>query len=99
MLKSRMNKDIRNSIMQLAAASSVGIAMVLAIFGCLYLGIYLDRKFDTGNFFKVLLLFMGIAAGFRNLYVLIKRYFPNEKPVIKSLKSEQHRKRPHPETN
>ncbi|NTW07332.1 MAG: AtpZ/AtpI family protein [Syntrophaceae bacterium] len=85
--------------MQLAAASSVGIAMVLAIFGCLYLGIYLDRKFDTGNFFKVLLLFMGIAAGFRNLYVLIKRYFPNEKPVIKSLKSEQHRKRPHPEKN
>ncbi|MEN6332012.1 MAG: AtpZ/AtpI family protein [Smithella sp.] len=94
-----MNKDIRNSVMQLAAASSVGIAMVLAIFGCLYLGIYLDRKFDTGNFFKVLLLFMGIAAGFRNLYVLIKRYFPNEKPVIKSLKSEQHRKRPHPEKN
>ncbi|MEQ8213420.1 MAG: AtpZ/AtpI family protein, partial [Smithellaceae bacterium] len=66
-----MNKDIRNSIMQLAAASSVGIAMVLAIFGCLYIGIYLDNKFDTGNFFKVLLLFMGIVAGFRNLYVLI----------------------------
>jgi ATP synthase protein I len=85
--------------MQLAAASSVGIAMVLAIFGCLYLGVYLDRKFDTGNVFKVLFLFMGIAAGFRNLYVLIKRYFPNEKPVIKSLKSEPHRKRPYPEKN
>jgi len=94
-----MNKDIRNSVMQLAAASSVGIAMVLAIFGCLYIGIYLDNKFDTGNFFKTLLLFMGIVAGFRNLYVLIKRYFPNEKPVITSLKSEQHRKRPHPEKN
>jgi ATP synthase protein I len=94
-----MNKDIRDSVMQLAAASSVGIAMVLAIFGCLYLGVYLDRKFDTGNVFKVLFLFMGIAAGFRNLYVLIKRYFPNEKPVIKSLKSEPHRKRPYPEKN
>jgi ATP synthase protein I len=94
-----MNKDIRDSVMQLAAASSVGIAMVLAIFGCLYLGIYLDRKFDTGNVFKVLFLFLGIAAGFRNLYVLIKRYFPNEKPVIKSLKSEPHRKRPYPEKN
>ena len=94
-----MNKDIRDSVMQLALASSVGIAMVLAIFGCLYLGVYLDRKFDTGNVFKVLFLFMGIAAGFRNLYVLIKRYFPNEKPVIKSLKSEPHRKRPYPEKN
>ena len=94
-----MDKDIRNSAIQMAYASSIGIAMVLAIFGCLYIGIYLDNKFDTGNFFKVLLLFMGIVAGFRNLYVLIKRYFPNEKPVITSLKSEQHRKRPHPETN
>lgn len=99
MLKVAMNKDIRNSVMQLAAASSVGIAMVLAIFGCLYVGIYLDRKFNTGNVFTVIFLFMGVAAGFRNLYVLIKRYFPNEEPIIKSLKSEPHRKRPCPEKN
>lgn len=94
-----MNKDLRNSIMQMAAVSSVGIAMAIAIFGCLYLGIFLDRKFNTGNFFTVTLLFLGIASGFRNLYVLIKRYFPNEEPIIKSLKSESHRKRPDPEKN
>jgi len=94
-----MNKDIRNSVIQLGLASSVGIAMVLAIFGCLYVGIYLDRKFNTGNVFKTLFLFLGIASGFRNLYVLIKKNFPDEKPVIKSLKREPHRKRPYPEKN
>ncbi len=94
-----MNKDLRNSIMQMAAVSSVGIAMAIAIFGCLYLGIFLDRKFNTGNFFTVTFLLLGIASGFRNLYVLIKRYFPNEEPIIKSLKSEPHRKRPDPEKN
>ncbi len=94
-----MNKDLRNSIMQMAAVSSIGIAMAIAIFGCLYLGIFLDRKFNTGNFFTVVFLLLGIASGFRNLYVLIKRYFPNEEPIIKSLKSEPHRKRPDPEKN
>ena len=94
-----MNNDIRNSALQMAYASSIGIAMVLAIFGCLLLGVYLDRKFDSGNVFTLLLLVIGIGAGFRNLYVLIKRNFPDEEPIIKSLKSEPHRKRPYPETN
>jgi ATP synthase protein I len=95
----QMNKDLRNSAIQMAYASSVGIAMVLAIFGCLFLGVYLDRKFDSGNVFTFLLLLIGIAAGFRNIYVLIKKNFPDEEPIIKSLKSEQHRKRPDPEKN
>ncbi|MGV8058613.1 MAG: AtpZ/AtpI family protein [Smithellaceae bacterium] len=94
-----MNKDIRNSAMQMAYASSIGIAMVLAIFGCLLLGVYLDRKFDSGNVFTLLLLLVGISAGFRNMYVLIKKNFPDEEPIIKSLKSEPHRKRPYPEKN
>lgn len=94
-----MNNDIRNSAVQMAFASSIGIAMVIAIFGCLLLGVYLDRKFDSGNVFTLLLLVIGIGAGFRNLYVLIKRNFPNEEPIIKSLKSEPHRKRPSPEKN
>ncbi len=94
-----MNNDIRNSAIQMAFASSIGIAMVLAIFGCLLLGVYLDRKFDSGNAFTLLFLVIGIGAGFRNLYVLIKKNFPDEEPIIKSLKSEPHRKRPSPEKN
>jgi ATP synthase protein I len=94
-----MNNDIRNSAIQMAYASSIGIAMVLAIFGCLLLGVYLDRKFDSGNVFTLLLLVIGVSAGFRNLYVLIKKNFPDEEPIIKSLKSEPHRKRPTPKKN
>jgi ATP synthase protein I len=94
-----MNNDIRNSAIQMAYASSIGIAMVLAIFGCLLLGVYLDRKFDSGNVFTLLLLVIGVGAGFRNLYVLIKKNFQDEEPIIKSLKSEPHRKRPYPEKN
>lgn len=89
-----MDKDLQKHALQMAFASSIGIAMVLAIFGCLLLGNYLDRKFDSGHVFTVIFLMIGIAAGFRNIYVLIKKNFTDEEPIIKSLKSEPHRQRP-----
>jgi len=92
-----MDKETRRTAVQLAYASSVGIAMVFLIFGGLYLGVYLDRKFETVYVFTGLLLSIGIVAGFRNIYVLIKKICWDERPVIKYLKSEPHRKRPSPE--
>ncbi|OGP88550.1 MAG: hypothetical protein A2031_02710 [Deltaproteobacteria bacterium RBG_19FT_COMBO_43_11] len=94
-----MDQEIKKSAMQMAYASSIGIAMVVAIFGCLILGAYLDRKFDSGNVFTIIFLFIGIAAGFRNIYVLIKKYFTDEEQTIKSIKSEPHRQRPAPKKN
>ena len=90
-----MDNDTKKTAIQMAYASSIGIAMVILIFGGLYFGVYLDRKFETGYIFTVLLLLAGVIAGFRNIYVLIKK-IPDEKPLIKYLKSEPHRKRPPP---
>lgn len=81
---------------QMAYASSVGIAMVLAIFGCLFVGSWLDRKLGTAPYFTLLFLLIGIVAGFRNLYVLIRTYFKDEQSLITGVKSEAHRKRPPP---
>ncbi|MFA5321035.1 MAG: AtpZ/AtpI family protein [Smithella sp.] len=89
-----MDQETRKYAMQMAFASSIGIAMILAIFGCLLLGVYLDRKFDSGHVFSVIFLLIGIAAGFRNIYVLVEKNFTDEEQVIKSLKSEPHRQRP-----
>ena len=94
-----MDNETRKYAMQMAFASTIGIAMILAILGCLLLGVYLDRKFDSGNVFTVIFLIIGISAGFRNIYVLIKKNFKNEEQIIKSLKSEPHRQRPAPKKN
>ena len=91
-----MDKEAKQSAIQVAYASSIGIAMVLAIFGCLFLGTWLDRKLGTAPYFTLLLLLVGIVAGFRNMYVLMKRYFKDDKPIITCVKSEPHRKRPPP---
>jgi ATP synthase protein I len=91
-----MDKDTKKTAIQMAYASSVGIAMVLLIFGGLWLGVNLDEAYGTGYTFTIIFVLVGIIAGFRNLYVLVKKISRNEKPVIKYLKSEPHRKRPPP---
>ena len=91
-----MDKDTKKTAIQMAYASSVGIAMVILIFGGLWLGLKLDEAYETGYTFTIIFLMIGIIAGFRNLYVLVKKISRNEKPVIKYLKSEPHRKRPPP---
>ena len=91
-----MDKETRKYAMQMAFASSIGIAMVITVFGGLYLGSYLDRRLGTGNKFTLLFLLVGVAAGFKNIYAFVKRYFTDERPVIKCIKSEPHRKRPPP---
>ena len=46
-----MDKMDKKSLLQMGYASSIGIAMVLAIFGSLYFGIWLDKKLGTGSLF------------------------------------------------
>jgi ATP synthase protein I len=70
-----VDKETKKSAIRLAYASSIGIAMALAIFGCFFLGTWLDGQLGTEPYLTFLFLLIGIAAGFRNIYVLMKRYF------------------------
>lgn len=78
-----MDKETKQTAIQMARVSSIGIAMVIATFGCFYLGIWLDRQLETEPYLTLLFLLIGIAAGFRNMYLLVKRYVKDDKPIIK----------------
>lgn len=92
-----MDEDNKSVWIQMGYASSVGFAMVLAIFGSIIIGTYLDRKFGTGHILTLLLMLIGVIVGFRNIYVLIKRNFPNnDEQLERNIKNEPHRKRPPP---
>jgi ATP synthase protein I len=82
-----MDKDTRKSLIQVANISSMGIALGVTIFGCFYIGLYLDRKLGTGYLFTFFFLLLGIFAGFKNIYGLIKRSLSDEKPVDKKAES------------
>jgi ATP synthase protein I len=77
-----MDKEAKQTLIQMAHVSTIGIAMVIAIFGCFYLGRWLDQQLETGPTLTLLFLLIGIAAGFRNMYLLVKRYIKKDKPKI-----------------
>ena len=53
--------------------SSVGISMVAASCIGLFIGITLDDWFGTKPWMTIIWLGIGIAAGFRNIYILTRR--------------------------
>lgn len=57
----------------LAQASSVGIAFAVAIVLGLAAGWWLDKKFDSAPICLLSGLFIGIAAGFKNLFTVAGR--------------------------
>lgn len=55
----------------LTLITQLGITMLTSIFLCMFLGLWIDQKFDTHFFIPFLLL--GIAGGFRGVYSLVKQ--------------------------
>ena len=68
-----MKKETRVWIRELAFYSSLGFSVSLSIFIGLGIGVYLDRRFDTSPWCMLIFLGFGIAAGFRNIGLAIKK--------------------------
>ncbi len=68
-----MSENKRDLLRTLGVVSSMGISFVLAIFIGVLIGRYLDKWFGTAPWFFFIFLFFGIAAGFRNLYIITNR--------------------------
>jgi ATP synthase protein I len=65
-----MSSNNRQLFQSLAMVSSMGISVVLAIAIGVWFGLTLDRWFGTKPWFFYIFLFIGIAAGFKNVYVI-----------------------------
>lgn len=58
---------------ELAYYSSIGFSVALSIFIGLGIGVWLDRRFDTSPWLTLIFLGLGIAAGYRNIGLAIKK--------------------------
>ena len=69
-----MKRETRRHLRELAYFSSLGISVALSIVIGLAIGVYLDRKvFHTTPWFTFIGLGLGIAAGYRNIGLAIKK--------------------------
>lgn len=62
-------KDNKRVVKSLAMISQVGISMIVSIFLCCMLGMFLQKYFGWPAF--VLMFILGALAGMRNAYLII----------------------------
>lgn len=61
----------------LVLISQLGFSMIVPILLCTYAGVWLEEKFSFP--FTIILIVLGILAGARNSYALIKKLNQTEK--------------------
>ncbi len=67
-----MDDNKKSLIKTLGLVSSMGISVALAIAIGVWIGLQLDKWLGTKYFFFIFL-FIGIAAGFRNIFIIAGR--------------------------
>ena len=67
------DEELKKQIKSLGFISSVGMAMAFSIALGALIGFYLDKYFDTKPWLFFIFLGFGIAAAFRNLYILYNK--------------------------
>ncbi len=70
----------KNVYQALTMVTQFGINMLVPIFLCSFIGIYIDKKIGT-SYWVIILFFVGALAGFRNVYMFAKKIY--------SMKSER----------
>ena len=68
-----MDEDLKKTIRTLGYVSTIGLAMALSIAIGALTGYYLDKWLGTDPWLSMIFLGLGIAAAFRNLYIMYKK--------------------------
>ena len=69
--------ELRDIFRNIGTVSSMGISVVLAIAIGVWFGLSLDRWLGTAPWFFWIFLIIGIAAGFKNVYIITRREIKN----------------------
>jgi ATP synthase protein I len=68
-----MKEENKRLMKSLGMISTMGISVAVAIAIGVYIGWQLDKWLGTAPWFFFIFLFFGIAAGFRNIYIIAGR--------------------------
>ena len=68
-----MKKQTVRQFKELGYFSTTGLSVAFSIFIGLGIGIYLDRRWESKPWLTLIFLILGIAAGYRNIGLAIKK--------------------------
>ncbi len=74
-----MQKDKKRLYKQVTRYSAIGLEMGFSAAIGVAMGYYLDRYFHTGPWLTLIFLLLGVVAGFRSLFSLMKGLDKNER--------------------
>jgi F0F1-type ATP synthase assembly protein I len=58
----------------LSLISQIGFMMVIPIFGCMFIGKFIDAKLNTAPIFMLIFLVLGIGGAFMGVYKTLVVY-------------------------
>ncbi len=61
-------------VQMLSLINQLGIMMLVSIFGCFFIGRFIDDKLGTGPIFMLIFLVLGIGGAFMSVYKTVVRY-------------------------
>ncbi len=69
--RKKYDKSVYRSLVMI---SQFGLNMLVPIFACSFIGIWIDKKAGT-SYWMIILFFVGAIAGFRNIYLMAKQIY------------------------
>ncbi|MBR6399626.1 MAG: AtpZ/AtpI family protein [Firmicutes bacterium] len=70
-----MMKDIAKV---LGLITQLGVSMLVPILICLFAGVFLDRRLGTSPWIMTVGIILGVAAGFRSVYMMTAEFFKDK---------------------
>ncbi|WP_101772520.1 AtpZ/AtpI family protein [Peptostreptococcus faecalis] len=59
--------------------TQIGMTAVICIFGCGFVGIFIDKKIGTSPVFSIIFIVLGILSAFLSIYKTLKSYIGKRK--------------------
>ncbi len=72
----------RESTKALALFTQIAVSMLVPIFLCFFVGYAIDRVFNINGIFLIIFTIIGVMAGFRSVYVLVKDFYKDKDTYI-----------------
>jgi len=69
---------MRKGFIQYLSIGTIGLHLVSGVVVGVLLGYFLDKYFDTSPWLTIIFFFLGIGAGFRNMYKDVQKYIIQE---------------------